>query len=108
MSFLCLWKTSVPTGVTHKVKSIDRIDPAVAANMSTGRAAANASMSASYVGEHDGLAFALNAGSPTQERNAEPPELWFATRLWIAREANGPAARPAAPGAGPFSGILAL
>jgi phage terminase large subunit-like protein len=33
----------------HKAKSIDRIDPAVAAIMSTGRAAANASVSSSYV-----------------------------------------------------------
>jgi phage terminase large subunit-like protein len=38
----------------HKAKSIDRIDPAVAAIMSTGRAAANASVS--WAGA--GLAFA--------------------------------------------------
>jgi phage terminase large subunit-like protein len=44
----------------HKAKSIDRIDPAVAAIMSTGRAAANASGSSSYVTEKwaEGLAFA--------------------------------------------------
>jgi phage terminase large subunit-like protein len=44
----------------HKAKSIDRIDPAVAAIMSTGRAAANASTSTSYVNEKwaDGLVFA--------------------------------------------------
>ena len=44
----------------HKAKSIDRIDPAVAAIMSVGRAAANASGSTSYVNEKwaDGLAFA--------------------------------------------------
>lgn len=44
----------------HKAKSIDRIDPAVAAIMSTGRAAANASVSSSYVNEEwaNGLAFA--------------------------------------------------
>jgi phage terminase large subunit-like protein len=44
----------------HKAKSIDRIDPAVAAIMSTGRAAANASVSGSYVGEDwaGGLVFA--------------------------------------------------
>ena len=43
----------------HKAKSIDRIDPAVAAIMSAGRAAANASVSASYVGEEwaGGLVF---------------------------------------------------
>lgn len=44
----------------HKAKSIDRIDPAVASIMSTGRAAANASTATSYVNEKwaDGLAFA--------------------------------------------------
>ena len=44
----------------HKAKSIDRIDPAVAAIMSTGRAAANASVSSSYVSEEwaGGLVFA--------------------------------------------------
>jgi len=57
-------------GRPHKVKSIDRIAPAVTSIMAVGRAAANASMSASYVGEHDGLAFCLNVGRRTQERNA--------------------------------------
>ena len=44
----------------HKAKSIDRIDPAVAAIMSVGRAAANASVSSSYVSEEwaNGIAFA--------------------------------------------------
>jgi phage terminase large subunit-like protein len=44
----------------HKAKSIDRIDPAVAAIMSVGRAAANASAPTSYVNEKwaDGLPFA--------------------------------------------------
>jgi phage terminase large subunit-like protein len=44
----------------HKAKSIDRIDSAVAAIMSTGRAAANASASSSYVSEEwaGGLVFA--------------------------------------------------
>jgi phage terminase large subunit-like protein len=44
----------------HKAKSIDRIDSAVAAIMSTGRAAANASVSSSYVSEEwaNGIAFA--------------------------------------------------
>jgi phage terminase large subunit-like protein len=44
----------------HKAKSIDRIDPAVAVIMSTGRAAANASGSSSYVNQEwaNGLAFA--------------------------------------------------
>lgn len=44
----------------HKAKSIDRIDPAVAAIMSTGRAAANAGASSSYVNQEwaNGLMFA--------------------------------------------------
>jgi phage terminase large subunit-like protein len=44
----------------HKAKSIDRIDPAVAAIMSVGRAAANAGVSTSYVNEKwaDGLVIA--------------------------------------------------
>jgi phage terminase large subunit-like protein len=44
----------------HKAKSIDRIDPAVASIMAVGRAAANASVSSSYVTEDwaGGLVFA--------------------------------------------------
>jgi phage terminase large subunit-like protein len=44
----------------HKAKSIDRIDAAVSSIMAAGRAAANASVSMSYVNEKwaDGLAFA--------------------------------------------------
>jgi phage terminase large subunit-like protein len=44
----------------HKGRSIDRVDPAISSIMACGRAAANASVSSSYVNQEwaDGLVFA--------------------------------------------------
>ena len=89
-------------GRPHKVKSIDRIALAVASIMAVGRAAANASMSASYVGEHDGLAFCLNVGRRTQERNASRRNYALRRASMDSTRSGWPRCLPPLGQAGPF------